>query len=114
MPVDGWDHVELWVGNAKQAAYFYEHAFGFDRVAYGGPETGIRDRASYVLEQGEVRLVLTSGLRQDNEIVRFAAKRGDAAKDVALQVPDVSRAYAEATARGAHGIAEPRWVEDEH
>ena len=54
MPLDGWDHVELWVGNAKQAAYFYEHAFGFSRHAYAGPETGVRDRASYVLEQGEI------------------------------------------------------------
>ncbi len=61
MPLDGWDHVELWVGNAKQAAYYYERAFGFTRTAYAGPETGVRDRASYVLEQGEIRLVLTSG-----------------------------------------------------
>ena len=61
MPLDGWDHVELWVGNAKQAAYYYEHAFGFTPHAYAGPETGVRDRASYVLEQGEIRLVLTSG-----------------------------------------------------
>ena len=61
MPLDGWDHVELWVGNAKQAAYFYEHALGFARTAYAGPETGVRDRASYVLEQGDIRLVLTSG-----------------------------------------------------
>ena len=60
MPLDGWDHVELWVGNAKQAAYYYEHAFGFHRTAYAGPETGVRDRASYVLEQNEIRLVLTS------------------------------------------------------
>jgi catechol 2,3-dioxygenase-like lactoylglutathione lyase family enzyme len=55
MPLDGWDHVELWVGNAKQSAYFYEHAFGFTRTAYAGPETGVRDRASYVLEQGDIR-----------------------------------------------------------
>jgi 4-hydroxyphenylpyruvate dioxygenase len=67
MPLDGWDHVELWVGNAKQAAYYYEHAFGFHRVAYAGPETGVRDRASYVLEQGEIRLVLSSALRRDSE-----------------------------------------------
>ena len=57
MPLDGWDHVELWVGNAKQAAYYYEHAFGFTPTAYAGPETGVRDRASYVLEQGEIRFV---------------------------------------------------------
>ena len=114
MPIDGWDHVELWVGNAKQAAYYYEHAFGYNRVAYAGPETGVRDRASYVLEQGEIRLVLTSGLRGDSEICRFAASHGDSAKDVALRVPDARQAYREAVQRGARGIAEPHWVEDEH
>jgi 4-hydroxyphenylpyruvate dioxygenase len=114
MPLDGWDHVELWVGNAKQAAYWYEHALGFRRVAYAGPETGVRDRASYVLEQGEIRLVLTSGLRGDSEIVRFASAHGDAARDVALSVADARQAYREAVQRGARGIAEPTWVEDEH
>ena len=114
MPLDGWDHIEFWVGNAKQAAFWYEHALGFDRVAYAGPETGVRDRASYVLEQGEIRFVLTSGLRSDSEVIRFAAKHGDAAKDVALQVPDVTAAYRSAVERGATSIAEPRWVEDEH
>jgi 4-hydroxyphenylpyruvate dioxygenase len=114
MPLLGWDHLELWVGNAKQAAYWYEQALGFDRVAYAGPETGVRDRASYVLEQGEIRLVLTSGLRGDGEIVRFAAAHGDAAKDVSLQVPDARQAYRESVQRGARGIAEPQWVEDEH
>ena len=64
MPLEGWDHIELWVGNAKQAAYFYEHAMGFTCTAYAGPETGVRDRASYVLDQGEIRFVVTSGLRE--------------------------------------------------
>src|SRR5688500_12993883 len=114
MPLDGWDHIELWVGNAKQAAYFYEHAFGFTRVAYGGPETGLRDRASYVLEQGEIRLVLSSGLGPDDEITRFACTHGDSAKDVALRVADAGYAYREAVQRGAHGLTEPHWVEDEH
>ena len=77
MPFDGWDHVELWVGNAKQAAFFYEHAFGFTRTAYAGPETGVRDRASYVLEQGDIRLVVTSGLRADSEITQYACRHGD-------------------------------------
>jgi 4-hydroxyphenylpyruvate dioxygenase len=113
MPIENWDHLELWVGNAKQAAYFYEHAFGFTRTAYAGPETGVRDRASYVLEQGEIRLVLTSGLREDSEIVRYAARRGDAAKDISLRVPDAREAYRQAVQRGARGIAEPHWVEDE-
>ncbi len=114
MPLDGWDHLELWVGNAKQAAFFYEHAMGFRRTAYAGPETGLRDRASYVLEQGEIRLVLTSGLRSDSEITRFVARHGDAARDVALQVPDAAVAYREAVARGATGVAEPHVVEDEN
>jgi len=76
MPIEGWDHLELYVGNAKQAAFYYEHAFGFARTAYAGPETGVRDRASYVLEQKDIRLVLTSGLR-DGEITRFACAHGD-------------------------------------
>ena len=77
MPLLGWDHVELWVGNAKQAAYFYEHAMGFTRTAYAGPETGVRDRASYVLEQGEVRFVVTSALREEHEITKHHARHGD-------------------------------------
>jgi 4-hydroxyphenylpyruvate dioxygenase len=113
MPLDGWDHVELWVGNAKQAAYFYEHAFGFTRTAYAGPETGVRDRASYVVEQGDIRLVLTSGLRADNEVTQFACRHGDGARDIALQVPSADDAYRNAVQRGARGIIEPHWVEDE-
>ena len=113
MPLEGWDHVELWVGNAKQAAYFYEHAFGFSRTAYAGPETGVRDRASYVLEQGDIRLVVTSGLREDSEITRFACKHGDGAKDIALRVPDAKEAYRQTVQRGATGVAEPHWVEDD-
>lgn len=114
MPIDGWDHIELWVGNAKQAAYFYEHAFGFTRIAYAGPETGVRDRASYVLAQGDIRFVLTSGLRGDSEICQWAAAHGDSVKDVALTVPDATHAYRQAVQRGARGVVEPHWVEDEH
>ena len=113
MPLDGWDHIELWVGNAKQAAYFYEHALGFRRTAYAGPETGVRDRASYVLEQGDIRFVLTSGLRGDSEIGRFAAAHGDGVRDVALTVPDAAHAYRQAVQRGARGVAEPHTLEDE-
>jgi len=113
MPLDGWDHVELWVGNAKQAAYYYEHALGFTRTAYAGPETGVRDRASYVLEQGDIRLVVTSGLREDSQIARFACRHGDGAKDIALRVPDAKDAYRQTVQRGARGIAEPHWVDDE-
>ena len=113
MPIDGWDHLEIWVGNAKQSAYFYENAYGFTRTAYAGPETGVRDRASYVLEQGDIRLVLTSGLRGDSEICRWAAVRGDSVKDVALTVPDAMHAYRQAVQRGARGVMEPHWVEDD-
>ena len=113
MPLKGWDHLELWVGNAKQAAYFYEHAFGFTRTAYAGPETGVRDRASYVLEQGGIRLVFTSGVREDSEVTQFASRHGDGAKDVALQVPSATEAYRQAIQRGARGVREPQWLEDE-
>jgi 4-hydroxyphenylpyruvate dioxygenase len=113
MPLDGWDHVELWVGNAKQAAFFYEHAFGFTSTAYAGPETGVRDRASYVLEQEEIRLVVTSGLRADSEITQYACRHGDAAKNIALRVPSAAEAYRQAVQRGARGIVEPHWAEDE-
>jgi 4-hydroxyphenylpyruvate dioxygenase len=114
MPLVGWDHVELWVGNAKQAAYYYERAFGFQPVAYAGPETGVRDRASYVLEQGDVRFVLTSALRPDHDVARHAHVHGDGVKDVAFRVTDATEAYRQALQRGARGIEEPRWVEDEH
>ena len=114
MPLEGWDHIELWVGNAKQCAYYYEHAFGFQPVAYSGPETGVRDRASYVLEQGAIRLVVTSALRPDHEIARHAHAHGDGVKDAAFQVKDAGEAYRRAVEGGATGVAEPNWVEDEH
>jgi len=114
MPLLGWDHVELWVGNAKQSAYFYERALGFKRTAYSGPECGVRDRASYVLEQGEIRLVLTSALREEHEITRHHARHGDGVRDIALTVPDATEAYRQAVQRGARGVREPTTLEDEH
>jgi 4-hydroxyphenylpyruvate dioxygenase len=114
MPLLGWDAVELWVGNAKQSAYFYEHAMGFTRTAYAGPETGVRDRASYVLEQGDIRLVLTSALREESEITKHHARHGDGVKDIALIVPDATEAYRQAVQRGARGVAEPQRVDDEY
>jgi 4-hydroxyphenylpyruvate dioxygenase len=113
MPLLGWDYVELWVGNAKQAAYFYEHAMGFTRTAYAGPETGVRDRASYVLEQGDIRFVVTSPLREEHEVTRHQARHGDGVRDIALTVPDASEAYRQAVQRGARGVAEPCTVEDD-
>src|SRR6184192_2045854 len=112
MPLDGWDHVELWVGNAKQAAYWYTHALGFARIAYAGPETGVRDRASYVLGQGEIRVVLTSALRESSEITQHVARHGDGVKDIALAVPDATDAYRQAVQRGARGVVEPHWLSD--
>src|SRR5262249_23995341 len=97
-----------------QAAYFYEGAFGFTRTAYSGPETGLRDRASYVVEQGEVRFVLTSALREDHEITRHNSRHGDGVKDIALTVPDATEAYRQAVSRGARGVLEPAWQKDEH
>src|SRR3954465_10889458 len=114
MPLNGVDHVELYVGNALQAAYYYRHAFGFREVAYAGLETGTRDRASHVLEQGRIRLVLTGALHSDSEIAAHQRKHGDGVKVIALSVPDVDRAYREATTRGAEGVAEPHELSDEH
>jgi 4-hydroxyphenylpyruvate dioxygenase len=113
MPLDGWDHVELWVGNAKQAAYYYEQAMGFAPVAYAGPETGVRDRASYVLGQGEIRLVVSSALREEHEISKHVARHGDGVKDIALAVPDATEAYRQAVQRGARGVVEPHRQEDD-
>src|SRR5436190_22258869 len=113
MPLLGWDAIELWVGNAKQAAYFYEHAMGFTRTAYAGPETGVRDRASYVPEQADVRFVVTSALREESEITKHHARHGDGVKDIALSVPDATEAYRQAVQRGARGVAEPHRAEDE-
>ncbi len=112
MPLHGIDHVELWVGNAKQAAYFFTRAYGFTEVAYSGLETGVRDRTSHVLQQGRVRVVLTGTLRSDSEIARHHAKHGDGVKVIALSVPDVDHAYREATTRGATGLAEPHSISD--
>jgi 4-hydroxyphenylpyruvate dioxygenase len=113
MPIEGWDHLELWVGNAKQAAFFYERAFGFTPVAYAGPETGVRDRASYVLEQADIRFVLTSGLSSASEICGFAGRHGDGVRDIALTVPDAAAAFEHTTARGARPVREPEWAEDD-
>ncbi|HEY8406518.1 MAG TPA: 4-hydroxyphenylpyruvate dioxygenase [Gaiellaceae bacterium] len=113
MPFLGWDYVEFWVGNAKQSAYFYEHAMGFTRTAYAGPETGVRDRASYVLEQGDIRFIVTTALREDHEITKHHARHGDGVRDIALTVPDATEAYRQAVSRGARGVVEPHRVEDD-
>lgn len=107
----GFDHVEFWVGNAKQAAYFYRHALGFRCVAYAGPETGVRDRASYVMRQNDVILVLTSSLGPDGPIAEHVKLHGDGVRDVAFRVKDVDTAFAALVARGARPEAEPHTLE---
>jgi 4-hydroxyphenylpyruvate dioxygenase len=114
MPVHGIDHVELYVGNAAQAAYFFTHAYGFTETAYAGLETGRRDRVSHVLEQGRIRLVLTGTLKGGDDIAGHHARHGDGVHKIALSVPDAAEAYEHAVAHGARGVHTPNWVEDEH
>jgi 4-hydroxyphenylpyruvate dioxygenase len=114
LPLKGTDHVEFYVGNARQAAYFYRAAFGMSLVAYAGPETGQRDRASYVVQQGKIRFVLTTPLRSDNAIAEHVARHGDAVRVIALWVDDARSAWHETTRRGATSIAEPEVLSDEH
>src|SRR5438067_6692548 len=112
MPLLGIDHVELYVANALQAAYYYVHAFGFSEVAYCGLETGQRDFVTRVLQQGRIRLVLTAPLHSDSPIAAHQHRHGDGVKVIALAVPDVDHAYREATARGAVGVREPYTISD--
>jgi 4-hydroxyphenylpyruvate dioxygenase len=109
-----WDHLHFYVGNAKQAAHFYATAFGFSPIAYAGPETGVRDRASYVLAQGDMRIVLTSALGPDGPIADFVRLHGDGIADVALRVDDVRGALDEARAGGATIVREVAEDRDEH
>src|SRR3954447_23129978 len=101
MPLNGIDHVELFVGNALQAAYYYAHAFGFRPVAYAGLETGTRDHVSHVLEQGRIKLVLTGALGSTSEIAAHQHHHGDGVKVIALSVPDAAYAHRTAVERGA-------------
>jgi 4-hydroxyphenylpyruvate dioxygenase len=107
LPLKGTDHVEFFVGNARQAAYFYRAAFGMSLVAYAGPETGQRDRASYVLQQGKVRFVLTTALRADSEIAAHVHRHGDGVRTIALWVDDARQSWHETTTRGARSIQPP-------
>ncbi|WPR77018.1 4-hydroxyphenylpyruvate dioxygenase [Algoriphagus sp. NG3] len=113
LPLNGTDYVELYVGNAKQAALYYQYAFGYELIAYAGPETGIRDRASYVLKQDKIRLVLTSPLLPGGEISEHIQKHGDGVKVLALWVDNATQAWKETTSRGAISAAEPKTISDE-
>lgn len=113
LPINGTDHIEFYVGNAKQAAHFYMTAFGFDLVAYAGPETGVRDRASYVLKQDKIRFVLTTSLDKDSEISEHVKKHGDGVKVLALWVDDATKSFHETTIRGAVASKQPQTLKDE-
>ena len=114
LPLNGTDYVEFFVGNAKQAAYYYRAAFGMQLIAYRGPETGTRDRASYVLQQGKIRFVLTTPLYPDSAIAEHIKLHGDGVREIALGVDDSEGAYQETTRRGARGVLEPTLFEDSH
>lgn len=113
LPILGTDHVEFYVGNAKQAAYYYQSAFGFNLVAYAGPETGVRNKVSYVLQQGKIRLVLTASLDPNSEIAKHVHLHGDGVKVLALWVDDAEKAYYETMSRGAKSAFEPQKLTDE-
>jgi 4-hydroxyphenylpyruvate dioxygenase len=108
-----WDYVEFYVGNAKQAAHFYMSAFGFDQLAYAGPETGVKDRVSYLLEQNKLRFVITASLLPDDDIARHVALHGDGVKDIAILVEDVHAAYEAAVRGGAQTVSAPASLDDE-
>jgi 4-hydroxyphenylpyruvate dioxygenase len=112
MPIEAIDHIAFWVGNAKQAAHFYTTAMGFEQVAYAGPETGMRGLASYVLRQGQITILLTSGMGPEDAITKFCHEHGDGVRRIALRVPDARAAFSGAVARGATPVEEPRFGED--
>ncbi len=113
LPINGTDYVEFYVGNAKQAAHYYQTAFGFQPLAYAGQETGLKDRTSYVLQQGKIRFILTSSLCPDNHIAGHHLRHGDGVKVIALWVDDARKAYEETVKRGARSYFEPKVDKDE-
>lgn len=112
LPINDWDHIEFYVNNARQAAFYYSHSLGMQIVGYAGLETGLLDRTSYALQSGDIRFVVTSPMRGDSPIAAFVRKHGDGVRDIALNVNDAERAYIEATKRGAKGVLEPAVVKD--
>lgn len=114
LPINGTDYVEFYVGNAKQSAHYYKTAFGFQELAYCGLETGVRDRTSYVLQQGKIRIILTTPLEEDSDITRHIAKHGDGVKVIALWVNDAYDAFEQTVLRGAKPFLQPETLEDEN
>jgi 4-hydroxyphenylpyruvate dioxygenase len=113
LPLEGTDYVEFFVGNAKQAAHYYMSAFGFQALAYSGPETGHKDRCSYAVRQNKLTFVLTTPLRKDNAIADHIYKHGDGVRSLSLRVPDATKAWEETTKRGAGSYMEPQHLTDE-
>ena len=113
LPLLGTDHIEFYCGNAKQSAFYYQYLFGFELVAYAGPETGVRDKASYVIQQNKLRFVLSTALRPDHEISDHVRKHGDGVKVLALQVNDARKALEETRARGGQVVMEAKELTDE-
>lgn len=113
LPLNGTDHLEFYVGNAKQSAYYYQMAWGYELVAYAGLETGIKDRASYVLQQGKIRLVLTTSLDPDSVITKHYQKHGDGVKVLALTVDNAIHSFNETVKRGAQPVSTPQTLKDE-
>jgi len=114
LPINGTDYIEFYVGNAKQAAYYYKAAFGFQSLAYAGPETGVKDRASYVLRQGKVTLILTTALFPDHPIAEHVKLHGDGVKVLALWVDDATKSFEETVKRGAKPFMNPQKLEDDN
>jgi 4-hydroxyphenylpyruvate dioxygenase len=112
-PINGTDYVEFYVGNAKQASHYYRTAFGFELVGYRGPETGVRDRASYLLQQNKIRLLLTTAVRPDHPAAEHVHAHGDGVRDIALWVDDAREAFQKAVARGARAAQEPTVLRDD-
>ncbi len=113
LPIKGTDYVEFYVGNAKQAAHYYQSAFGFQPVAYAGLETGLKDRSSYVVRQGKITFVLTAGLTPDSPVTKHQAKHGDGVKVIALWVDDIEKTLNELRKRGAEVISDIEIMEDD-
>ncbi len=114
LPLEGTDYVEFYVGNAKQAAHFYMTAFGFQALAYSGPETGMKDRASYAIRQNKLTFVLTTPIRKDNEIAEHVNLHGDGVRSLSLRVADATSAWEETTKRGAKSFMKPQKLKDEN
>jgi len=114
LPLKRIDHLEFYVGNAKQSSFFYQYVLGFNLTGYSGLETGNREKASYLLEQGKIRFVLSSPLTDDSFLAEHHKKHGDGVRDIAMEVDDAAKSYYETTSRGAKGVLEPTEMKDEH